>query len=291
MENRNTQKAFVFGAMQDRAGESGTMQEPVCGGDTPLAQPVPQPFRRGVYQLHCGDCLEVMPRLIPAGTVDLILADLPYGTTQNSWDSQIPLHLLWQEYWRVLKPNGAIVLFAQTPFDKVLGSSCLPFLKYEWIWEKTHPTGHLNAKKAPMKAHENVLVFYRQQPTYNPQKTTGHIRKTATKRRDMTPTYGKQEFEPILYDSTERYPRSVLEFASDKQRSNLHPTQKPLDLARYFIRTYSQPGEIVLDNVMGSGTTGVAALMEGRRFLGIEKEQPYFDVAAQRINALLSEAA
>lgn len=252
----------------------------LCNANSPS---VPHPVRRGVYQLHCGDCLEVMPRLVLAGSVDLILADLPYGTTQNPWDSQIPLTPLWKEYWRILKPSGAVVLFAQTPFDKVLGGSCLPHLKYEWIWEKTHPTGHLNAKKAPMKAHENVLVFYRQQPTYNPQKTTGHVRKTATKRRDLTPTYGKQEFEPIAYDSTERYPRSVLVFASDKQRSNLHPTQKPVDLARYFIRTYSQPGDIVLDNVMGSGTVGVAALAEGRRFLGIEKKQSYFETAMTRI--------
>ncbi|WP_206438758.1 site-specific DNA-methyltransferase [Mesorhizobium sp. M7D.F.Ca.US.005.01.1.1] len=284
MENRNSQKELEFDALQDRAGSCGTMQEQVGTVDTWLAQPVPQPFRRGQYQLHCGDCLQIMPCLVQAGSVDLILADLPYGTTQNPWDSKIPLVPLWKEYWRVLKPGGAVVLFAQTPFDKVLGSSCLPFLKYEWIWEKTHPTGHLNAKKAPMKAHENVLVFYRQQPTYNPQKTTGHVRKTATKRQDLTPTYGAQKFEPIPYDSTERYPRSVLVFPSDKQRSNLHPTQKPLDLARYFIRTYSDPGEVVLDNVMGSGTAGVAALLEGRRFLGIEKDQPYFETAKARIS-------
>jgi site-specific DNA-methyltransferase (adenine-specific) len=234
--------------------------------------------------LHLGDCLEIMPTL-QAGSVDLILADLPYGTTQNKWVSLIPLQPLWDEYWRVLKPNGAIVLTAQTPFDKVLGSSCLKYLKYEWIWEKTHPTGHLNAKKAPMKAHENVLVFYRSPPTYNPQKTTGHVRKTAVKRKDDTPTYGTQKFDALPYNSTERYPRSVITFASDKQKSALHPCQKPVSLMQYLIRTYSDAGQIVLDNCMGSGTTGVAAELEGREFIGIEKDPAYFEIAQARITA------
>lgn len=233
-------------------------------------------------QLMHGDCLEMM-KLIPDGSVDMVLCDLPYGTTQNKWDSIIDLAALWVQYERICR--GAIVLTAQTPFDKVLGASNIKLLKYEWIWEKTHPTGHLNAKRAPMKAHENVLVFYRRQPLYNPIKTTGHKRKTATKRHDLTETYGKQVFDELPYDSTERYPRSVLVFPSDKQTSKLHPTQKPVALMEYLISTYTNPGDTVLDNAMGSGTTGVACLNTERHFIGIELDDKYFAVASKRIEA------
>jgi DNA modification methylase len=154
-------------------------------------------------------------------------------------DFQVHLPQLWAHYRRICK--GAIVLTAQTPFDKVLGASNLKMLRYEWIWEKGNATGHLNVEKMPLKAHENALVFYDELPTYNPQKTTGHPRKTATKRKDVTTNYGKQTFEEIQYDSTERYPRSVIFFSSDKQRSKLHPTQKPVDLMEYLIRTYTNP--------------------------------------------------
>lgn len=235
-----------------------------------------------------GNCLEVMPTLHEQ-SVDLILADLPYGTTRCSWDSIIPLEPLWAEYRRICR--GPILLFAQTPFDKVLGASNLPMLRYEWIWEKTNATGHLNAKRAPMKAHENLLVFYERQPTYNPQMTSGHARKTATKRGDGSPVYGKQNLDGIVYDSTQRYPRSVQTFASDKQRSKLHNTQKPLDLCEYFIRTYSNAGDLVLDNCMGSGTTGVAAMREGRKFIGIESDPAIFAVAESRLHGAMAEVA
>lgn len=238
-------------------------------------------------RLMFGDCLERMHEIEDA-SVDMILCDLPYETTRNEWDFEVHLPALWEHYKRICK--GAIVLTAQTPFDKKLGVSNLPMLRYEWIWEKTHPTGHLNAKKAPMKAHENVLVFYRRRPTYNPVKTTGHVRKTAVKRVDLTTNYGKQDFEPITYDSTERYPRSVLVFPSDKQRSKLHPTQKPVALMEYFIRTYTNPGDVVLDNCMGSGTTGMACKLTGRKFIGIEKNADFFAIAEQRLTAE-SEAA
>lgn len=238
-------------------------------------------------RLMLGDCLQLMSE-IEDGSIDMVLCDLPYETTRNEWDFQVHLPALWEHYRRICR--GAIVLTAQTPFDKVLGASNLQMLRYEWIWEKTHPTGHLNAKKAPMKAHENVLVFYKALPTYNPIKTTGHPRKTAVKRQDLTPNYGKQEFAPIPYDSTERYPRSVLVFPSDKQRSKLHPTQKPVALMEYFVRTYTDPGDTVLDNCMGSGTTGVACRSTGRRFIGIEKNPTYFAIAQQRL-AAESEAA
>lgn len=238
-------------------------------------------------RLMLGDCLQRMHEIDDA-SVDMILCDLPYETTRNEWDFMVHLPAMWDHYSRIC--TGAIVLTAQTPFDKILGASNLPMLRYEWIWEKTHPTGHLNAKKAPMKAHENVLVFYKRLPTYNPIKTTGHPRKTAVKRSDATPNYGRQQFEALAYDSTERYPRSVLVFPSDKQRSKLHPTQKPVALMEYFIRTYTNPGDVVLDNCMGSGTTGVACKNTGREFIGIEKNPEFFAIAEQRLTAE-SEAA
>lgn len=233
-----------------------------------------------------GDCLDLLPTL-PPKSVDLVLADMPYGTTRCAWDSQIDLDRLWPELRRVAR--GAIVLFAQSPFDKVLGASNLPMLRYDWVWEKTHATGHLNAKRMPMKAHENVLVFYDRLPTYNPQKTSGHVRKTAMKRGDMTNVYGAQTFDALPYDSTDRYPRSVQTFASDKQRSRLHPTQKPLSLCEYLVRTYSNPGDTVLDFCMGSGTTGAACENLGRYFIGMESDAAFFAVAADRLG--LSEQA
>lgn len=232
-------------------------------------------------RLFLGDCLAVMPEKLKDNSIDCVIADLPYGTTNCKWDSIIPLARLWHEYNRVSR--GPVILFAQTPFDKVLGVSNLGHLRYEWIWEKSHATGHLNAKKSPMKAHENILVFYRTSPTYNPQMTSGHRRKTAVKRRDTTPVYGRQKFAALSYDSTERYPRTVLRFPSDKQRLALHPTQKPLALCEYLVATYTHPGDTVLDNCMGSGTTGVACISLGRKFVGIEKDRRHFANAKKRM--------
>lgn len=238
--------------------------------------------------LRHADCFDVMPT-IQDKSVDLVLADLPYGTTRCTWDTEMPLDQLWEQYERICR--GPVVLFAQTPFDKILGASNIKALRYEWIWEKTNATGHLNAKKAPMKAHENILVFYHKQPIYNPVKTTGHIRKTATKRGDGSEVYGRQNLDGLRYDSTERYTRSVIQFASDKQTSKLHPTQKPLALCEYLIRTYTNPGDMVLDNCMGSGTTGVAALRHGRGFIGIESDQKYFEIASSRIAREITQEA
>lgn len=224
------------------------------------------------------DCLQAMC-VIPGGSVDLILCDLPYGTTQNKWDSVIPFEPLWAEYWRVLKPNGAVVLTAQPPFDKVLGSSQVKFLKYEWIWEKYQGTGHLNAKKQPMKCHENILVFYREQCTYNPQMTEGKPYTQASGR--ASENYGSQR-QVVTENKGERYPRSVLKIAHDKD-VKVHPTQKPVALMEYLIRTYTNGGETVLDNCMGSGTTGVACKNTGRNFIGIERDPDYFKIASERI--------
>lgn len=233
--------------------------------------------------LILGDCLDVM-QTIPDGSVDMVLADLPYGTTQNKWDSVIPLQPLWREYWRVCKPNAAIVLTAQTPFDKMLGSSCLPFLKYEWIWQKAKPTGFLNAQKQPLKEHENILVFYRKQPIYVPQGTSEVSINNARKNKAGKGNYGGVEFKPYT-QTTGNYPRSVLQF--QHETNPIHPTQKPVALFEYLIRTYTNPGDVVLDNTMGSGTTGVAALRTGRRFIGIELDEGYFKIAQERIGACL----
>lgn len=230
--------------------------------------------------LYLGDCLEVMPTLPPA-SIDLILCDLPYGTTQNKWDSAVPLDRLWTEYWRIAKPNAAIVLTAQTPFDKVLGTSCVKHLRYEWIWEKTEATGHLNAKIQPMKAHENVLVFYKERCNYFPQKTKAKAVKIVQKSANGSSNYGDQL--PTTYESDERYPRSVLKMAKDFKNAKVHPTQKPVALMEYLIRTYTNEGDTVLDNCMGSGTTGVAALNCGRKFIGIERDPTYFEIAKNRI--------
>tara|TARA_R110000822_G_scaffold254332_3_gene380635 strand:+ start:3971 stop:4711 length:741 start_codon:yes stop_codon:yes gene_type:complete len=243
-----------------------------------------------------GDCLERMKE-IPDNSVDMVLADPPYGTTNNKWDSIIPLEPMWEQLKRIIKPKGAIVLTSQTPFDKVLGASNLPMLKYEWIWEKTAATGHLNAKKMPMKAHENTLVFsdddaehcnmmvfYKKLPTYNPQKTEGHKPVNSFNKNSDSWNYGKQR--PVSGGgNTDRYPRSVIIFASDKQKSKLHPTQKPVALGEYLIETYTNEGDTVVDFCYGSGSFGVAAKNLKRRFIGIEKEVDIFNTGKARIEA------
>jgi site-specific DNA-methyltransferase (adenine-specific) len=192
---------------------------------------------------------------------------------------------LWEQIERIIKDNGVILLFAQTPFDKVLWVSNLRLLKYEWIWEKTSATGHLNAKKMPMKAHENILVFYKNPPIYNPQKTQWHERKVSSVKHKenckMTTNYWLHWL--TTYDSTERYPRSVQAFAKDIQKSKLHPTQKPLALMEYLIKTYTNEWFLVLDNCMGSGTTWVACKNTNRNFIWIELDEKYFDIAQKRI--------
>lgn len=265
-----------------------------------------------MIDLMHGDCLELLQK-VPTGSVDLILADLPYGTTMCAWDSVIPLtwHIkyagktydlnealqkgfslayfeenkkrgLWEQYLRVAKENAAIVLTAAQPFTSQLVMSRPDLFRYDWVWEKGNATGFFNAKLMPLRAHESVLVFYRKLPTYNPQKTTGHPLKTAKKKVVTSECYGKDISLPS-YASTERYPRSVQFFKSDKQKANYHPTQKPVDLMRYLIRTYSNEGDTVLDNCMGSGTTGLAAKLEGRSFIGMEMDRKHFDTACSRI--------
>mgnify|MGYP000900871689 CR=1 FL=1 len=246
-------------------------------------------------ELKQGDCLELMKDL-PSKSIDLILCDLPYGTTRNKWDSVIDLELLWEQYNRIIKDRGAILLFAQTPFDKVLRVSNLKHLRYEIIWQKTAPTGFLNAKKMPMKAHENILVFYKKLPIYNPQMTQGHPRKVTSnssrqksverqqiKAAVLATNYNSYGESTVGYDSTERYPLSVQVFAKDQQKENYHPTQKPVALLEWLIKTYINEGNLVLDNCMGSGSTGVACINTKRNFIGMELTERYFEVAKERI--------
>lgn len=242
-----------------------------------------------INKTYLGDCLELMNH-IDDKSVDMILCDLPYGTTRCRWDSPIDLGKLWIQYERVIKDNGAIVLTAQTPFDKVLGVSNLDLLRYEWIWEKTQATGHLNAKKMPLKAHENVLVFYKDLPTYNPQKTNGHKPINSytkyIKTQNNTELYGQMKQEISGGGETDRYPRSVLLYSSDKQKSCLHPTQKPLTLMEYLIATYTNEGELVLDNCAGSGTTGLAAINLNRNYIMIEKDEENYKICTERLGEI-----
>lgn len=231
-----------------------------------------------------GDCPERMGE-IGDGSVDMLMVDLPYATTRNAWDSLIPLAALWAQYNRIVKETGAMVFTAQCPFDKVLGASNLAALRYEWIWQKNVATGHLNAKRAPMKDHENVLVFYRKPPTYNPQMIAG---KPYVQRRkpinDNGSNYGAITRTDTVNDGS-RYPKTVLQF---DREIGLHPTQKPVSLLSYLINTYTNTDDIVLDNTMGSGGAGVACANLGRRFIGIEKDPGYFAIASERIAVALT---
>lgn len=242
-------------------------------------------------KLYLGDCLEIM-KDIGDKSIDCIIADMPYNTTQAQWDKQpINLDKLWFQYKRIIKDNGAILLFAQTPFDKVLGCSNLEMLRYEWIWEKTQATGFLNAKRAPLKAHEQILVFFKNQPTYNPQKTTGHkpvnsyTKKASVQNR--TTLYGKVNKDISGGGETDRYPRSVIKFSSDKQKNKsngtIHPTQKPLALYEYFVKTYSNEEELILDSFSGSSTLSLACENTNRNWICIEKEKEYYDLSLRRI--------
>jgi site-specific DNA-methyltransferase (adenine-specific) len=237
-----------------------------------------------------GDCLSVMKN-IENKSIDMILCDLPYGMIRAKWDCKIDLNELWRHYKRIIKDNGAILLFAKTPFDKILGCSNLEWLKYEWIWEKTQATGYFNSKFMPLSAHENILCFYNKKPKFFPQKTTGHKPVNSyTKRatvQNKSEVYGKVKIDLSGGGETDRFPRSVIKFASDKQKNKLDgtifSTQKPLSLCEYLIKSYSSEGDIVLDNAMGSGTTCLAAKNLNRKYIGIELEKTHFDLTIKRL--------
>lgn len=250
-------------------------------------------FENKNYELWQGDCLELM-KAIPDKFVDCIITDLPYGTTQCKWDSMIPLNPLWNQYNRIIKDNGAIVLFGAEPFTSKLICSNLKNFKYNWIWKKDKATGHLNAKKQPLRTVETISVFYKKQCVYNPQlimKDPKNIRPATTKRKNIE-NYGNMDKESVRTIPIEMgYPKDVLEFRGcfgDKGKSN-HPTEKPVDLCEYLIKTYTNERDIVLDSCMGSGTTGVAALNLRRKFISIELDEKFFEIAKERINACIAE--
>jgi len=224
------------------------------------------------------DCLKVLPTL-ESNSVDLILTDPPYGTTRNKWDSVIPLDKMWTELKRISKDNTASVIFSQNPFTSVLVSSNLNMFKYNWIWMKPQGTGHLNAKKYPLKNHEDICVFSLKPHKYNPQMTKGKPYKIKSGRPSSN--YGDQ-VSVVTENDGFRYPKTVIEFASDKNK--LHPTQKPVALLEYLIKTYTNENDTVLDFTMGSGSTGVACNSTNRNFIGIESNKDYFDIADKRIN-------
>ncbi|WP_405176322.1 site-specific DNA-methyltransferase [Paenibacillus sp. FSL H8-0261] len=238
-------------------------------------------------QIIHGDCLEVMPSL-PDKSFDMILCDLPYGTTENLWDSIIPLDRLWQQYERLIKDGGAIVLTAQTPFDKVLGASNLRLLRYEWIWIKSNGTGFLNVNRMPLKAHENILVFYKNLPIYNAQKMQGHKPVNQYKKHSSDGSnYGKTIIGAEGGGQTDRYPVDVPYFPRDNER--YHPTQKPVALFEYLIHTYTNESDMILDNCIGSGTRAVAAASLHRNFVGIEKESEYVGIAKERLKCVQTQ--
>jgi DNA modification methylase len=237
---------------------------------------------RSVIELHLGDCLEVMGE-IADGSIDLVLADLPYGKTRCCWDSIIPFEPLWAHYRRLLKPRGAVVLTASQPFTSILVMSNPEWYRETLVWEKTRPNGVANANRYHLKAHEDIVIFSPRLPTYNPQMADAKSRVESQQKVKGHPSSGYQTDRLRSFDNGgAAYPRSVIRFANPNH-ANVHPTQKPVPLFEYLIRTYSNEGDTVLDNVMGSGTTGLACLNTGRNFIGIEKHEPYFRIAQQRL--------
>lgn len=234
------------------------------------------------FELHQGDCLELMTN-IPDGSVDMILCDLPYGTTACKWDSVIPFEPLWAEYKRVIKRNGAVVLTASQPFTTALIASNMREFRYCWVWEKQQPTGFLDARRKPMKAHEDVCVFYAATATYNPQGLVPTKVKNSRKNKAGSGVYGAVGADDYVQKEG-NFPRSVLKI-DRVTHGQVHPTQKPVALMEYMVRTYTNEGDVVLDNCMGSGTTGVACANTGRKFIGIEMDAGYFAIAQERIAA------
>ena len=228
-----------------------------------------------------GDCLELM-KSIPDKSIDAIICDLPYGTTACKWDSVIPFEPLWAQYKRIIKDNGAIVLFGQEPFSSLLRMSNIGEYKYDWIWDKVKPGTFATAKYQPLRQHELISVFYKNFGAYNPQMIERDKPKTSKR-------YGNSDSASLKYNDglnrtyTQLYPKTILKYSNATQKGKVHPTQKPVDLLEYLVKTYTNQGDIVLDNCMGSGTTGVACKNLGRKFIGIEQDANYFEIASKRI--------
>jgi DNA modification methylase len=247
-----------------------------------------------MVDLRLGDCLELMAD-IPNQSVDMILCDLPYGVTACKWDVVIPFEPLWAHYKRIIKKNGAIVLTATQPFTSMLVMSNREWFRYEWIWEKDRATGFLDANKKPLRCHEQALVFSQRMPCYNPQKTELGVKVNTPGKRTSDNLYHllRENLEVrTTGGQTDRYPRTVVKFnVPNGAERGFHPTQKPVPLGEYLIRTYTKEGETVLDNTMGSGSFGVAAVNTNRDFIGMELDPGYFDTAKRRIDEALQKRA
>ena len=235
-----------------------------------------------IDRIYLGDCLELMNDITDK-SIDCVICDLPYGTTQNKWDIVIPLDTLWKEYKRIVKPNGAIVLTSQGIFTANLIVSNLKMFKYKWVWEKSKSTNFLNAKKQPLRKHEDVCVFYVKQPVYNPQMIEGEPYDKGMRKDQLSGSYGDFHSVHVQSDGM-RYPTDIIYFkTSESEGKVIHPTQKPVELIRYLIRTYTNEGDLILDNCIGSGTTAIAAIKEKRHFIGMELNKEYYDIACERI--------
>ena len=235
-------------------------------------------------ELWHGDCLELM-KDIPNKSIDMILCDLPYGTTKCKWDIVIPFDRLWEQYNRIIKDNGAIVLFGTEPFSTELRHSNLEMYKYDWIWDKVKPNGHLVAKHRPMQRNENISVFGKGKINYYPIMVERDKPKKS-KEYSRTEIMGGNTTDNKGKTLNKKYPQNILVYSNAYQKNKLHPTQKPVELLEYLIKTYTQEGEVVLDNTMGSGTTGVACKNLNRKFIGIELDDTYYEIAKNRINGV-----
>lgn len=242
------------------------------------------------YQM---DCLEGM-KLIPNKSIDMILCDLPYGTTKCSWDTAIPFEPLWEQYERIIKDNGAILLFGIEPFSSNLRISNLKMYRYDWVWHKDRHANFLFAKKQPLKKHENISVFYKKQPTYNPQMTEGKKNNSMFKKGSE----GKTEHKELMNQNVKlkenkkdglKYPSTIQFFQCISRGKNVHPTQKPVELFEYFIKTYTNENDIVMDSCLGSGTTAVACEMNNRKWIGFETEKEYIEIINKRLEQVESE--
>ena len=250
-----------------------------------------------MIKLLQGDCLELMKK-IPDKSIDMILCDLPYGTTKCKWDIIIPFELLWKQYNRIIKDNGAIVLFGSEPFSSKLRISNLNMYRYDWVWNKRKAGNFAQGNIQPLKIHENIMVFYKKLPTYNPQKTIlskickRNKYKKSTNRKDRKDSggLGGEIKYSDKYEPDKKLPTSILEMKKDNYKGNVfHPTQKPVALLEYLIKTYTNEGDVVLDNCMGSGSTGIACLNTKRNFVGMELDENYFNIAKERIEHRLEE--
>jgi site-specific DNA-methyltransferase (adenine-specific) len=238
-----------------------------------------------INQMLKGDCLEVM-KGIPDGSVDLILCDLPYGTTACKWDTIIPFEPLWEQYKRVIKPNGAIVLTASQPFTTALINSNISMFRYSLIWDKVGTTGFQNAKRMPLRRHEDILLFYSKLPTYNPEMSIrGKTRKKGGSKVDNG-CYA--DLRSVATTNNTYYPTSIINISNASKKGLIHPTQKPVALFEYLIKTYTNEGEVVLDNCSGSGTTAIAALNTGRKYICIEKDDKYHAIGVNRVKEWFS---